>query len=127
MIKKVSFTILIALFLFTFFSTGTLVQATSISNIIEGAQNFVNEGKEGSNNTVDVNILNDTSSLIYNTLLIVGTCAAVIIAAILGIQFITGSVEQKVKVKESLLPFIVGCIVIFGAFGIWRLVIILIR
>ena len=34
-----------------------------------------------------------------------------------------GSVEQKAKVKDSLVPYIVGCIVIFGAFGIWKLVI----
>lgn len=33
-----------------------------------------------------------------------------------------GSVEQKAKVKDSLLPYIIGCIVIFGAFGIWKLV-----
>lgn len=33
-----------------------------------------------------------------------------------------GSVEQKAKVKDSLLPYIIGCIVIFGAFGIWKIV-----
>ena len=47
--------------------------------------------------------------------------------AILGIQFITGSVEQKAKVKDSLIPFIVGCVAIFGAFGIWKLVITLLK
>ena len=33
-----------------------------------------------------------------------------------------GSVDQKAKVKDSLNPYIVGCIVIFGAFGIWKIV-----
>ena len=32
-----------------------------------------------------------------------------------------GSVEQQAKVKEMLMPYAIGCIVIFGAFGIWKL------
>ena len=40
----------------------------------------------------------------------------------LGIQFMVGSVDQKAKVKDSLIPYIVGCFVIFGAFGIWKIV-----
>ena len=47
---------------------------------------------------------------------------AVVVAAYLGIKFITSSVEEQAKVKESLIPFVVGCVVIFGAFGIWKLV-----
>ena len=35
----------------------------------------------------------------------------------------TGSVSQKAKIKETLIPYIAGCIVIFGAFGIWKLVV----
>ena len=38
-----------------------------------------------------------------------------------------GSVEQKAKVKDSLVPYIVGCTVIFGAFGIWKLVVTILR
>lgn len=83
----------------------------------------MNSGKDGNTTTIDGQMLNDTSNFIYNTLLIIGICIAVLIGTVLGIQFITGSVEQKVKVKESLIPFVVGCVVIFSAFGIWKLVI----
>ena len=41
---------------------------------------------------------------------------------VIGIQFITSGVEGKAKVKEKLIPYGVGCVVAFGAFGIWRLV-----
>lgn len=127
MIKKISVILLIILLSITFFSSYSNVQATSISNMINGAQGFINTGKNDAENAIDMEQLNNVSDIIYNVLLIIGTCVAVIIASVLGIQFITGSVEQKVKVKESLIPFIVGCVVLFGAFGIWRLVIILIR
>ena len=51
-----------------------------------------------------------------------GLILAIIIGMVLGIQFMIGSIEQKAKVKDSLVPYIVGCVVIFGAFGIWKLV-----
>ena len=56
-----------------------------------------------------------------------GLVLAVIIGIILGIQFMTGSVEQKAKVKDALVPYIAGCIIIFGAFGIWKLVVTILR
>lgn len=125
MTKKIFYIVFIVLF--AFFSTCTPVQATRIKNTTEGAQEFLNEGKNEANDAINADILSDTSSLIYNTILIVGTCIAVAVAAILGVLFITGSVEQKVKVKESLLVFIVGCVLLFGGYGIWRLVITILK
>lgn len=146
MVKKVFLVVSIILFLSTFFLFTTPVQALSsepiilladepvdtveppdVKNTVEGADDFLSEGKDGSGNTINFDMLNDTSNVMYNILLVVGICAAAIIAAVLGIQFITGSVEQKVKVKEALIPFVIGCAVLFGAFGIWRLIIILLR
>ena len=34
-----------------------------------------------------------------------------------------GSVEEKADIKGLLIPYIVGCIIIFGAFAIWKLVV----
>ena len=45
-----------------------------------------------------------------------------IVITALGIKFMLGSVEEKAKVKETLIPFTIGCIIIFGAYIIWRLV-----
>ena len=30
------------------------------------------------------------------------------------------SADEKAKVKESLMPFVAGCVVVFGAFTIWK-------
>ena len=35
----------------------------------------------------------------------------------------TDSAAEKAKTKEMLIPYIAGCIVVFGAFGIWKLVV----
>ena len=68
-----------------------------------------------------------TIDLIYNIFLAVGLVVAVICGLILGIQFMMSSSEGQAEVKEKLVPFIVGCVVIFGAFGIWKLVMVLLQ
>lgn len=96
------------------------VQAAGISDFITGGDNFINAGKDG-NVSIDEDKLADTSSYIYNILLLAGMSIAVIIIGILGIKFMIGSVEEKAQIKDAIVPFVIGCIVIFGAFGIWKI------
>ena len=46
---------------------------------------------------------------------------------VLGIQFVTGSLGEKADVKKNLIVYLVGCVIIFGAFGIWRLLLQLLQ
>ena len=123
-IMKKSVIILLVLFVM-FFALGQTVYANSIGGAIQGADNFVSNGSEGSKISSDN--LKDLSDQIYNVLLILGIAIAVIVGLVLGIQFMTGSIETKSKVKESLIPYITGCIIIFGAFGIWKLAVLILR
>lgn len=118
MVKKV---ILILAIMILIVCGTNLINVKACDNIIGGADNFVNSGK-GSTDGINETKMKEGSSLLYNVLLTIGICVAIIIGAILGIQFMVGSVEQKAKVKDSLIPFVVGCVIIFGAFGIWRMV-----
>ena len=61
----------------------------------------------------------------YNILLGIGVFLAVAVGMYLAIKFMLASAEDKAKVKESLVPYIAGCVVIFGAFTIWKLAIVL--
>lgn len=65
--------------------------------------------------------LNSTS--IFKFLLAIGTVLTVIVGAILGINFMIGSAEDKAKIKEKMIPYIAGTAIIFGAFTIWYTVI----
>lgn len=62
---------------------------------------------------------------IYNILLIIGIVISVIISAIIGIKMMVGSVEEKAEIKEQMIPYIVGCAVMFGAFAIWKIAMII--
>lgn len=91
----------------------------AIGNIISDGKNFLEQG-ESPYDRIDRDSLESTSNDIYNVLLAFAIVIAVIVAMILGIQFMWASADEKAKVKESLMPFIVGCIVVFGSFTIWK-------
>ena len=90
----------------------------------EGKNNQVEERDDGTTvELVDQQKLKETVNDIYNVLLALGIVLSVLVGAILGIKFITGSAGDQAKVKETLAPYVVGCVIVFGAFGIWRMVI----
>lgn len=104
--------------------SGSSSSSTSggIGDVIKGGDDFISEGQRG-DTSIDKEQLQNASSAIYNVLLIVGIIAAVLVSGILGIKFMLGSVEEKAEVKAALIPFVIGCIVVFGAFGIWKIVV----
>lgn len=95
---------------------------SSLSDVISGGDSFIQAGKNGSAQ-IDKGSLKNASSSIYNILLICGVIMAVLIGSIMGIKFMIGSVEEKAEIKAALVPFAIGCIVVFGAFGIWKIVV----
>ena len=115
----------------TLFSIFSLIMpvtyATSIGDIFSGADEFIEDGKADADDKISSTNLQEMSNLLYNVLLIIGIVIATGVGIVIGIQFITGSVEQKAKIKETLIPYIAGCVVVFGAFGIWKLVVTLLE
>ena len=95
---------------------------SSLSDVISGGDSFIQAGKGGSAQ-IDKGSLQNASSSIYNILLICGMIVAVLIGSIMGIKFMIGSVEEKAEIKAALVPFVIGCIVVFGAFGIWKILV----
>ena len=72
---------------------------------------------------IDESKLEDASASMYYILLYIGIAAASIIGVVLGIKFMAASAEDKAKVKEALIAYVISCVVLFGAYGIWRNVI----
>ena len=118
--KKILIKIGIILTIFIIMFNLNTSYASDISNIFTGADDFINAGN---GNGVNATALNNTSNLVYKILVVLGISVAVIMSGILGIRFMMGSTEEKAQVKEQLIPFIIGCIVVFGAFSIWSIVV----
>ena len=113
--------ILLMLIIQTIYTSKT--EALSLDGIFDAGDNFIKEGKteRQTNAAINYEEFRLTTNNIGSVLTTLGIVLAVIIGGILGIQIMWGSIEQQVKAKEMIMPYVVGCIVIFGAFGIWKL------
>ena len=98
-----------------------------LDGIINAGNNFIKEGENQVQNSPVVNEteFKDNFNNLYGALFVIGIICIVLVGAILGIKFIIGSVEEQAKVKEYLIPYFAGTIIIMGAFGIWRVIILL--
>lgn len=52
---------------------------------------------------------------ILGIIMVVGVILAVIILIVIGIKYMTGSVEEKAGYKKTMLPYAIGCIILVGA------------
>lgn len=142
--QKIIKVLIVLLMIQIIFAIGNVSRAAGgidWGNIIDAGNDFVNQGKNEAadgnittsqtdqgtvtitapSNTELKNIIND----IYNILFPLGVAVTVIVGGVLGIKFMMASAEDKAKIKESLVPYVAGCVVIYGAFGIWKVAILI--
>jgi hypothetical protein len=91
----------------------------TVDSIMQGAKDFLSEGQDSIH--YDETKLKKVSNLIFNILLAIAIAAAVIVGMVIGVKFMVSSIEEKAKIKEALVPYVAGCVVVFAAFGIWKL------
>lgn len=98
-------------------------QTYAMDNTIAAGDSFIQIGeKENNNNSaIDAEALRKTSNNIYNILFTIGVVIAVAVGLIIGIQFMIASIDEKAKIKETLVPYVIGVFIIFAAFGIWKI------
>lgn len=97
---------------------------SSLDDMFNDADDFI---KSGTTTYGDSAGLQDLSNTIYNILLAVGVAVAVIVGAIIGVKLMTSGVDTKVEAKKLLVPYVVGCLVVFGGFGIWKIVVTILQ
>ena len=99
-----------------------LCTSYSFADISDDAESFIEAGGGGAS-AGDTEAMKSAIVDISGLLTGIGIIVTVVVAAILGIQFMMGTVEEQAKIKESIIPYVCGCAVIFGAAGIWKLVV----
>lgn len=114
------FTIVIVLIIFVFPKSVYASTNTTLDGIMEGGDDFL---KEGSKTGLDKNELHETSNFTYNVLLGICMIIAVIVGMILGIKYMSAESEEKATIKETLIPFVLACVLMFGAFKIWETIV----
>lgn len=118
MLFKVCLITLLILCNLSVYST-TCMADGSLDDVMNNGNSFLNAGSKSST-MIDQNDLKSLSNFISGVLLTIAIGVTVITGAIMGLNFITQSIEEKAKVKESMVPWVIGIIVSFGAFTIWE-------
>ena len=95
--------------------------AYSLDEVIGSANSFLSVG-EGQGDGPD---LHNLSNMVSNVLLTIAFGVTLISTVIMAINFTIQSVEDKAKIKESMVPWLIGIIVSFGAYGIWRMTMVI--
>ena len=93
---------------------------SSLDDMIGDADRFINSAGDS---TISQTSLQKFSKTYYNILFTIGVVVATLVGLVLGIRFMISGAEGKANIKELLVPYIVGCVVVFGAFAIWKLLV----
>ena len=104
--------------------SGETAEDVTPDKIIGDAETFVQDGQNSSVATINQTNADTALNSIYNILLAIAISITVIWGLVIAIKLMMSSVEEKAEYKQMLWPYLIGCIVIFGSFIIWRIIII---
>ena len=66
-------------------------------------------------NTDNTNDIAGVGNKIMGILQVIGILTAVIILMVLGIKYMMGSAEEKAEYKKTMIPYLIGAVLIFAA------------
>lgn len=110
---------LISILLFVAMISISLTTVVSASGI--DAANLANQLK-GNTSTAQGDVVNIGNKII-GIITTVGVVVAVVILLVLGIKYMMGSASEKAEYKKTMIPYLVGAILIFGASAITKVVV----
>lgn len=120
--KKILTIIVIALLLML--NMPLYSNAAKTDEIISAGDSFLSQAQPSLGSvagTITDSELIELSNTVSGVLLVIALSVTLISGAVMGINFTIQSVEDKAKIKESMIPWIIGIFVSFGAYGIWKL------
>ena len=99
-----------------------ILMIISICSNVSAAFNINNVNNNRSLNDAD-NRLETIGAVTLTFITNIGQILAVVVIAILGVKYMLGSTEDKAEYKKSMLPYVIGAVLVFGACSIGKMVI----
>lgn len=101
----------------------TVMLVASIAGVALAADvNGVLNGLTGDSKTVQTKDLTNVGNNIVTIIQVVGIVIAVIILLIIGIKYMIGSASEKAEYKKTMIPYIVGALLIFAGTSLVRVI-----
>ena len=103
------------------FTLLVVVMMTMFTTMVKAADDTVGQlfNTQASNTEGLVNVGGNIVSVITT----IGIIVAVIVLLVLGIKYMMGSAAEKAEYKKTMIPYLVGAVLIFGASAIAKAVI----
>ena len=86
----------------------------SITNVVLGAGVIASLSGDKTT-TVSGQGITNLGSTIVGVLQIIGIIVAVVVLLVLGIKYMMGSAEEKAEYKKTMIPYVIGALLIFAA------------
>lgn len=100
----------------------TIMLVASISGTVLAVDpNTVLNGLNGNGN-VQTNDLTKVGNNIVTIIQVVGIVIAVIVLLVIGIKYMMGSASEKAEYKKTMIPYIVGAVLIFAGTSLVRVI-----
>ena len=119
--RKTKGVIIVLISIILIFSLPIYSKAFSFDSIFGDANSFLQQGSGGGGITQAE--LQPISNAISGILLTIAVAVTFISIAVMGVSFAIQTVEDKAKIKEAMVPWLIGVLISFGAYGIWEFVI----
>lgn len=99
-----------------------IMLVTSIAGTVLAVDpNTVLNGLNGNGN-VQTNDLTKVGNNIVSIIQVVGIVIAVIVLLVIGIKYMMGSASEKAEYKKTMIPYIVGAVLIFAGTSLVRVI-----
>lgn len=99
-----------------------IMLVTSIAGTVLAVDpNTVLNGLNGNGN-VPTNDLTKVGNNIVTIIQVVGIVIAVIVLLVIGIKYMMGSASEKAEYKKTMIPYIVGAVLIFAGTSLVRVI-----
>lgn len=99
-----------------------IMLVTSIAGTVLAVDpNTVLNGLNGDGN-VQTNDLTKVGNNIVTIIQVVGIVIAVIVLLVIGIKYMMGSASEKAEYKKTMIPYIVGAVLIFAGTSLVRVI-----
>ena len=102
-------TIILILLIFTL-----LIFALSNNVFAENIINPDNYKPGNIGSATDADMVKNIGNVIIGFIRIIGSILSVIVLSVMGIKYMIGSVEEKAQYKKSMMPYVIGAIMVFG-------------
>lgn len=99
-----------------------IMLVTSIAGTVLAVDpNTVLNGLDGNGN-VQTNDLTKVGNNIVTIIQVVGIVIAVIVLLVIGIKYMMGSASEKAEYKKTMIPYIVGAVLIYAGTSLVRVI-----